>query len=185
MTENKSKSPLTGVVPKALSRPSPVAPAIEAGTVEPDEEGMSPEQLEDLEKRVAEIRANRELHGTKRGRLEYESRVGYVRRWFNDLISGRVEEYERRGWSRVFGPDRKVVARGVGTHEGGGKLSAVLMEIPKEIWDEDFNAKQEKQDKIDEDIYNDAYGKEKGEARHVPSVKTNFTVNNRAPTRRN
>ena len=192
MAENKSQSPLAGgSVPKAIARrtapaatESPLANARKP-TPQPTDGGvmsLPEEEQAAIARRIQEVREQRVLHGDKRGRLEYDSRPGFMRRWVNELHNGRVAEFLRMGWAFVKGPDGKGVERGVGVHAEGGKLPARLMEIPQEIYDEDFNKKQEIQDRRDQAIYYGTHDEQKGDNRYVPrDTPINFRVNTRSP----
>lgn len=113
----------------------------------------------------------------QRDQLTTTSRSGFVRRWVND-VAGRVDKFLRAGYEPVqdtnvqVGEDgvtnnnialgsgaRKMVGR---TREGDG-TQAVLMEIPKELYEEDQKAKAAKIDAVDKVlkrsiVENDFYG---------------------------
>ena len=130
------------------------------------------------------IRETRVGFGDHETRLGYEQRPGFMRRWFNDTSNGHVEKAKKRGWELVMDADGKPVNLPAGTREEGGKLSTYLMEIPLEIYQEDQDRKQEKQDDIDQAIYDGSYQEEKGDNRYVPSNTTKIRVNTQTPRRR-
>lgn len=71
-------------------------------------------------------------------KLQADKRDGYVRRWFNDE-KGRIELHSTQDdWEPVKGDDGQVIRR----HVGSGK-EAVLMEIPKEWYDENQRDKRQ------------------------------------------
>lgn len=100
--------------------------------------------------------------GVPRQKMTTPSKPGYVRRWINDH-NNRIQRAQQAGWEFVTDPNLHVgenVESGdrsdgsmkrmpVGTQEGGSPLYAYLMEIPREYYDEDQQAKQQKVDEID------------------------------------
>ena len=80
----------------------------------------------------------------------------YVYRWVND-ISGRLERFKAAGYEPVTATPEvgdKVVDRNsklgsVITRSVGGTITAVLMRIPREWYDEDQAAKQAQIDESD------------------------------------
>lgn len=87
-------------------------------------------------------RANRKPFGSREQRLAYPPREGYHRHWFND-VPGRIIRAQEAGYEQVHGPDGKPVSEVVGTSRGGGSLTAYLMEMPREWYDEDMAAQEE------------------------------------------
>lgn len=88
----------------------------------------------------------------QRNILTAPQREGYVRRFVNDT-SDRVEQFLNYGWNIVMdeelevGDPRVGKSRSVGspvTKDVGLGVTAVLMEIPKEIYDSRQRAKSEK-----------------------------------------
>lgn len=113
----------------------------------------------------------------QRDQLSTEQKPGFVRRWVND-IPGRVERFLKGGYEIVRDDDVKVgddgvtdnnIALGSGARKNVGRTragegtQAVLMEIPKELYEEDQKAKQAKVDEADRVLKrnireNDFYG---------------------------
>ena len=113
----------------------------------------------------------------QRNQLSTESKPGFVRRWVND-IPGRVERFLKAGYEVVQDNNVQVGEKGVvdnnialgsgarknvGRTRAGEGTTAVLMEIPKELYDEDQKAKQTKVDESDRVLKrnireNDFYG---------------------------
>lgn len=92
--------------------------------------------------------------GTAQLKLEYPSREGYVRRWFNDR-GNRIHAAQAAGYEFVEENSdgrRMRVSRRVGTHEDGAPMNAYLMEIRQEFYDEDQAEKQKVNDAIDDAI---------------------------------
>lgn len=115
------------------------------------------------ETRAEEIRAYRAEHRVNIDGVEMKLETkgisdGFVGRWVND--DGHVEQLQRRGYEFVNENEVKAKSDGTGTRisqivgskEGGERLQAYLMQIPKEIYDEDQKIKQREADKIDEAI---------------------------------
>jgi hypothetical protein len=114
-------------------------------------------------KRAEEIRAHRAEHRVNIDGVELKLETrgishGYVGRWVND--DGHIEQLQRRGYEFVDENEVKAKSDGTGTRisqivgskEGGERLQAYLMQIPKEIYDEDQKIKQREVDKVDEAI---------------------------------
>lgn len=85
--------------------------------------------------------SNRKPFGVMDQKLAYEQRAGFHRHWFNDA-GNRVVRAEEAGYKHVLGKDEKPVSKVVGTAEGGSPLTAFLMEIPEEWYQEDMAAQQ-------------------------------------------
>jgi hypothetical protein len=112
----------------------------------------------------------------QRDQMSTSQKEGFVRRWVND-IPGRVEKFLRAGYESVKDKDVIVgednsnnMALGTGARKNVGRTRqgdgthAVLMEIPKELYDEDQKAKAElvnaseramKRGKDDNEFYGD------------------------------
>lgn len=86
--------------------------------------------------------------------LAAEQREGYVRRWVND-VDDRLLRAEAAGYKTVLKPaDLSDPKAGAGTQVGsavaksvGAGVRAVLMEIPREFYEEDQAAKQRNVDR--------------------------------------
>lgn len=86
-------------------------------------------------------RPARKPFGSMSLKLDYPQREGFHRHWFND-IPGRVSRAQEAGYEHVKDRDGKPVSRTVGTAEGGGALTAFLMEIPEEWYQQDMAQEQ-------------------------------------------
>lgn len=86
-------------------------------------------------------RPNRKPFGSMQLKLSHEIRKGFHGHWFND-IPGRVSRALEAGYEHVKDNDGKNISRIVGTAEGGGALTAFLMEIPEEWYQEDMAKEQ-------------------------------------------
>lgn len=85
-------------------------------------------------------------------KLSYPPREGFHRHWFNDT-PGRIQRAQEAGYTHVQSTDGKNVSRVVGVAEvGGGGLTAFLMEIPLEFYNEDQALKNAKRDEIDQQL---------------------------------
>lgn len=94
-------------------------------------------------------RPERKPFGSMSLKLAYPVRPGFHRHLFND-IPGRVQRAQEAGYEHVKGGDGKPVCRIVGTAEGGGPLTAFLMEIPEEWYNADMKLEQEQIDAKEE-----------------------------------
>lgn len=112
-------------------------------------------------------RPARKPFGSMSLKLDYPQREGFHRHWFND-VPGRVSRAQEAGYEHVKGNDQKNVSRTVGTAEGGGALTAYLMEIPEEWYHQDMASEQHVIDEKEEAIRR---GKPEGEGegQYVPS----------------
>lgn len=103
--------------------------------------------------------------GSNRQKLAAGKREGYQRRWVNDT-PGRLEMAQEAGYEFVaqdhvanstdLGARKSVI---VGTREDGQPMRAYLMEIPKDWYDEDQQAKQAACDAVDDAIRRTVPGK--------------------------
>lgn len=91
--------------------------------------------------------------------LTVPSREGFVRRWVND-IDDRIERFKAAGYEPVAGDfqggdpmcgDAQSVGSVVTKSVGGG-TKAVLMEIPKEYYQEDQDAKQKQVKELEDSM---------------------------------
>jgi len=113
-------------------------------------------------------RPSRKPFGSMSLKLDYPQREGFHRHWFND-IPGRVERAKEAGYEHVKGNDSKNVSRIVGTAEGGGALTAFLMEIPEEWYKQDMALEQKVIDEKEAAIRQGTLDKAEGDNRYVPS----------------
>ena len=82
----------------------------------------------------------RKPFGAQEQKLQYANRPGYHRHWFNDE-PGRIMRAEEAGYEQVHDTrTNKPVCTVVGISRGGGPLTAFLMEIPQQWYDEDMAA---------------------------------------------
>ena len=121
--------------------------------------------------------------GVPRRKLSSDLRPGYVRRWINDAV-GRLEEAQAGGYqfvqSAIVGdvPGDVTeqagiglqVSRIVGKDETGGPITAFLMEIPQEFYDEDQAEKNDVICKMENSLRRgaDNHGAPGKDGRYVP-----------------
>jgi hypothetical protein len=94
-------------------------------------------------------RPKRRSFGADGGKLQFQSREGYQRRVFND-VDGRIAEFQGYGWEPVkVAAEASELSAGDASKLGsvvrkpvGGGVEGVLMEIPKEWFEEDQAAKE-------------------------------------------
>jgi hypothetical protein len=113
-------------------------------------------------------RPSRKPFGSMSLKLDYPQREGFHRHWFND-VPGRVDRAKEAGYEHVKSNEGKPVSRTVGTAEGGGALTAFLMEIPEEWYKQDMATEQNMIDEKEEVIRRGALDKAEGDNRYVPS----------------
>ena len=108
--------------------------------------------------------------GQRKARLAYPPRPGFVRRWLNDE-PGRIFDAENGGYAKVIDSESGVpVHRIVGVAKAGGGLSAYLMEIPEEFYNEDFLLKQIPLNEVDNQIKTGVHSLEADDKRYVPTT---------------
>ena len=117
---------------------------------------------------TAPQRPVRKPFGMAREKLSYEPRPNYHRRWFN-AVPGRIEAATEAGYTHVKDSQGKVVTRVVSRYENGDALSAYLMEIPEEFYQEDQAAKQAEVDQVDQAIRQETVNVTPDDNRYVPS----------------
>jgi len=113
-------------------------------------------------------RPNRKPFGALEQKLAYPAREGFHRHWFNDS-PGRIVRAQEAGYDHVKGDDGKNVTRIVGTAEGGGPLSAYLMEIPEEWWQADMAEQQKQVNEKEDTMRRGELEKQSGDNRYVPA----------------
>lgn len=104
-------------------------------------------------------RAERVPLGSKQPKLKASNRPGFVRRWIND-DKGRIQQALQGGYEfvRKDGEARKtdnmaeVISQVVGAKDGGGPLTAYLMEIRAEWYAEDQATKGKELDAIEDQL---------------------------------
>lgn len=101
-------------------------------------------------------------------KLDYPNREGFHRHWFND-VPGRIARAQEAAYEHVKDSAGKPVSRIVGTAEGGGALTAFLMEIPEDLYKQDMAAEQNVIDEKEEMIRRGALDKQEGDNRYIPS----------------
>jgi len=79
--------------------------------------------------------------GVQQPKMVAETRPGYVRYWFNDK-GNRLASAQAAGYDYVKEHGDQKRSMTVGTHEDGRPMTAYLMEIPQEFYDEDQALKQ-------------------------------------------
>lgn len=92
----------------------------------------------------------RKPFGSMNLKLAYPERTGFHRHWFNET-PGRIQQAQEAGYEHVVN-DGKPVSKVVGTAEGGGPLTAFLMEIPEKWYNEDMAAQQREIDEKEKSI---------------------------------
>lgn len=119
--------------------------------------GDRPETRDEEETRI-EPRRERVGLGTIQPKLAAPHRDGFHRRWVNDS-GGRVRFALSQDWTHVEDAhERGEDGRGqkmsmtVGTKEDGSPLTAYLMEIPMELYEQDQKRKQIPLDQFDEQL---------------------------------
>jgi hypothetical protein len=105
-----------------------------------------PEKSADTGKR----NPSRKPFGAMTLKLAYPIREGFHRHWFND-VAGRVQRAEEAGYTHVEA-NGKPVSKVVGTAEGGGSLTAFLMEIQEAWYKEDMAAQQAEIDEKEKSV---------------------------------
>lgn len=94
-------------------------------------------------------RPARKPFGSMQLKLSHEIRPGFHGHWFNDT-PGRVDRAKEAGYEHVRDKDGKNMSRVVGVAEGGGALTAFLMEIPEEWYQADMQLEQSHIDEKEE-----------------------------------
>lgn len=112
-------------------------------------------------------RPARKPFGSMSLKLEYPQREGFHRHWFND-IPGRVSRALEAGYEHVKGLDGAPVKRVVGSAEGGGALTAYLMEIPEEWYQQDMAQEQQIIDEKEAAMRRGVAEGKEGEGQYVP-----------------
>lgn len=123
-------------------------------------------------------RASRKPFGAMDQKLAYAQREGFHRHWFNDT-PGRVARAIEAGYEHVKDMAGKTVSRVVGTAEGGGPLTAFLMEIPEEWYKQDMAAQQKDIDLKEEAIRRGKFESKEGDGRYIPSQGISITTSKR------
>ena len=96
-------------------------------------------------------------------------RKRYVPRWIND-IPGRITQALDGAYEHVTDPNTGEHMKAVvGRDESGKPITAYLMKIDRDFYEEDFKEKQKEVDKIDEAIYRGRVAEQPGDMRYVPS----------------
>ena len=116
------------------------------------------EAREQTRERPQTERAQRVPLGSARQKLLAGTRPGYVRHWFND-VGGRIPaalqagyEFVRKDGEATTTDMGEAISQVVGTKEGGGGLTAYLMEIREDWYREDQAKKQEAVDAVEATI---------------------------------
>ena len=101
-------------------------------------------------------------------KLAYAARPGFHRHWFND-VGNRIARAQEAGYEHVKGDDGRNVSKIVGTLEGGGAMTAFIMEIPEEWYQADMKAQQELITDKENQIRRGELESKQGDGRYVPS----------------
>lgn len=98
-------------------------------------------------------RSSRRPFGAMAQKLAYPPRAGFHRHWFNDN-PGRIDfAVEEAGYKHVVDAKTgKDVCRVVGTREGGAPITAFLLEIPEEWFNDDMARYEQEADSRDDAI---------------------------------
>jgi len=143
---------MTDSIPKRRGRPPIVetsvsaAPALNEAATENVSGAGAPEPTQ---------RRRRASVGGHALKLNAPTRPGWTRRWFNDA-GNRIADAHELGYTFVEADDIKSsdvgsrVSRLVGTKEGGGGLTAYLMETPDELFAEGMSEKEAHNRQIDD-----------------------------------
>lgn len=102
-------------------------------------------------KAVPRHKRTRKPFGSMDQKLAWDPVPGMHIYWFND-VPGRVERAKDAGYEHVTDADGKPVKRNVGVGVDGNGLSAYLMQIPQEWYEEDMRIEQRKVDELEEGI---------------------------------
>jgi len=113
-------------------------------------------------------RPKRKPFGTLEQKMNYPTRPGYHRHWFND-VPGRIERAGEAGYAHVKDNEGKNVSMIVGTAPSGGPLHGFLMEIPEEWYKEDMAAQQKQVDAKEDAMRRGALESQEGDGRYVPA----------------
>lgn len=131
-------------------------------------------------KHAAAARKERVPLGVARSKLTVPPREGYVRRWVNDDGKGRLQFAKEGDYAFVEDPDLRVgedegqsrqdsrVSRIVGRTAEGKPMRAYLMEIPRELYQQDQHSKQSELDEVDRAIRKGRLVSAGEEHRYVP-----------------
>jgi len=112
-------------------------------------------------------RPARKPFGSMSLKLDYPQREGFHRHWFND-VPGRIDRAREAGYEHVKNGEGKPVSRTVGLAEGGGALTAFLMEIPEEWYKQDMAQEQQIIDDKEAAMKRGVADGPEGEGQYVP-----------------
>ncbi len=111
--------------------------------------------------------------GSPKQRLTNPGDPKFMYRVFNDNWTkepGRIQRAMEAGYEVVEGYQKI----SVGTNEDGSAIKGVLMQIPKELYEEDQKAKQKEVDKVDQEIRRGQLEAKAGDKRYIPSSGINI-----------
>lgn len=136
---------------------------------------------------IEALRKNRIPAGVPQPSLIAPKREGYQRRWVCDR-PGRLDKLYKGGWRFVEKDDidddlpqmlksttresiDSTVTQAVGSHKSGKEMTAYLMEIPMELYEEDQAVKMEALDELERGLLQGSLpGEGRGELRTVKST---------------
>lgn len=145
-----ARKPVSVQEPVAVREPEPVVEAVL-------EAEPAPPPVVEEERRPS--RAERVPIGNQRLKLARPDRPGFVRRWVNEE-GGRLIQFKNAGYTHVKDPQTGAAESYiVGVSKQGGALTAYLMEIPEEYYQEDQAEKDDRLKKFDSDIRRGHVGK--------------------------
>jgi len=127
-----------------------------------------------------EDRKKRVPVGTKQYKLKSNHSPGKVGRWVNDK-AGRLQRFLDGGYEFVSDPDATESSDGLGSKkckvvDSTTGQKAYLMEIDKELYDEDQAVKQGALDKIDKRIQEGSFNNSLGDAGYVKDEDGNDMI---------
>jgi len=170
-------APAKPTVEKAPRRAVKSTPAVEpTKEAVPVSEGVSADPGPHGLPSMSEMKARkgaRKPFGAMDQKLYWPAVPGWHLHWFND-VSNNIMEADAHGYVHILDKDGKKVKRGVGSHPNQpGGMSAFLMAIPQEWYEESKRAEQAELDKFDADLRKGAVDGTPGEdGRYVPEDST-------------
>lgn len=156
-----SRVPMVEV--QAVEEPEPLNPAARAAMAQAE---AFPEGTEQ-KPRAAGARIP---FGMIRSRFpELPPRPGFHRRWCNDTDQ-RLQRYIMAGYAHVLDDKGEPWSIPGGTTKDGKTFRIYALEQPLEYYEEDFEAKQDRLDATDRNIYGGVHNLQPGDNRYVPAA---------------